>query len=508
MAPGATETLDRFTGPFPGQQVKFFERTERKLFYGGAGGGGKTVCGIAKFCQQLAIERERFRTGKIKQSKAWGLYLRRNTTDLKQAIDLSHQVFLDIDPDAVFNINNHTWTFPSCGNAKFEFGHMEHERSKFKYKSNAYTYIFFDELTEFTETQYEYMDTRLRTTDPVLEPMLQLVAASNPDGVGIVWVRDMFIEGREPETVYRTEVQTSTGKVINYDQIFIPAKLRDNPALYGSGRYEAALMTKRPEVREAILEGNWYITAGALLAQVWDTSVHVIPSHAVPRNVFIFRSGDFGLLAYTSITWWYVDRDGGFTAFHNLYTKGKTAEKIAKDVREIEQHYGLWDDDEECSTISGPLDEDCFNRSPTGGPTIAKAFANKGVKWFRSRKDRFMASSEIIGRLEARIPGATEEEPERPLIRWMERCKAPIRTLPVLPPDPNDPNVPDTNAEDHTWDDTSYACLSRPLKPKEEDPYDDVDDDEPKVINLAERRRRRYGGGQLGVPPGGYGGSN
>lgn len=500
MSTAYAEDIGRFRGPFPGQQTKFFQRTERWVLYGGAGGGGKTVCLIGKFCQQLAVERERFSRGLIKQSKAWGLYLRRNTTDLKQAIDLSHQIFLDVDPEAEFNINAHIWTFPSCGNAKFEFGHMEHERSKFKYKSNAYTYIAPDELTEFTESQIEYIDTRLRSTDPMLEPMLQICAGSNPDGVGLLWVRNKFIEGKEPEVVYRVETETSSGKIINYDQIFIPARLRDNPALYESGRYEAALMNKRPEVREAILEGNWYITAGAFLAEVWDSSVHVVENHPVPKSAFVCRSCDFGTRSYSSVTWWYIDRDGAATAFHNLYVKGHTASMLSERIREVEEHYGFWDDDGECSTLTGPLDEDCWNKTGHSGPSIAETMRRKGVRWRRSNKNRLMGAANLIERLVERVPGATEDEPERPMIRWMERCVGPIRTLPVLPVDPNDPNVPDTTADDHAWDDTTYFCMWRPLKPKDPDEVDD--DDEPRVIDLDRRRRR--GSGTLGVPPGGF----
>lgn len=490
----------RWRGPFPGQQEKFFQRTERRILYGGAGGGGKTVNLLGKFCQQLAVEGPRYR-GTNKQSAARGIYLRRNTTDLQQAIDKSHEIFMDVDGDADYNINLHQWVFPNYGNATFNFGHMEHERSKFKYKSTDWTYIAFDELTEFTQTQYEYMDTRLRTTDPVLAPMIQVVAGSNPDGVGLRWVRDMFIEDKEPETVYRKEMVTSAGITVNIDQIFIPARLRDNPALFATGQYEASLMDKRPEVREAILEGNWYITAGSFLAECWDSSVHVIPNHPVPRNVTVARSGDFGTRSFSSVTWWYIDRDGAFTAFHNLYVKGHTASMLADRIREVEEFYGYWDDDANCSTLNGPLDEDCWNKTGHTGPSIGETLRKKGVRFRRSNKNRLLGAAELIGRLTERIPGAVEGEPERPMIRWMVRCVDPIKTLPVLPVDPNDPNLPDTTGEDHCYDETTYMCMSRPLKPKDPDAVDEDEDDG--VIPIT--RGRRYGGsGRLGEKPGGW----
>jgi hypothetical protein len=488
----------RFLGPFPGQQTKFFERPERIVFYGGAGGGGKSVCGMAKYGQQLAIERQRFEDRQISDSKAWGLYLRRTMPDLRQAIDRSHQFFTDVDPGAYYNESHHIWTLPACGNAKFQFGHMQQEADKYKYKSNEYTYIFFDELTEFSETQWEYMDTRLRTTDPVLLGMLQICAASNPDGAGLLWVRRRFIEGKTPEVIYRTPTKLRDGRIINYDSIFIPAKLSDNPELYKAGTYEASLLNKRPEVREAILNGNWYVNPGAFLANVWDSTIHVCDNHDVPKNAQVVRSCDPGINSPTSVTWWYIDNNGGLTAVHNLYLRGHDATMMAGRIREVEKHYGWWDDDNDVSKLYGPMDEDAFNRNLSGGPNYARVMANEGVRWKRSGKDRFNGAAEIVRRLNARVKDLHGNTV--PLLRWMARCKAPIETLPVLQVDPTDPNDVDTKGEDHCWDDTMYMCLDRHVKVRDEK-EDDYDGD---IVELDDYRPRGRQGRVLGVPPGGW----
>jgi hypothetical protein len=499
----AVSTIEPYRGPYPGQQTKFVEQTVREVFGGGAGGGGKSVNMLGKFAQQLAVERDRFVRGEITSSLAWGMYFRRTMPDLKEIIETSHQVFKDIDPDADYNINDHLWTFPSCANSKFEFGHMENEKSKYKYKSRSFSYIAFDELTEFTDTMYEYLDTRLRTKDPVLDKMLQIYSASNPDGPGLLWVRKRFIEGKEPETIYRKKTVLQSGEVRYYDSVFIPFKLSDNPALADRGTYEMSLLNKRPEVREAILNGNWWINPGAFLANVWDTRYHVVPNHDVPKGAPIVRSCDPGIGSPSSVTWWYVDRNGGLTGVHNLYLKNHDATMLANRIREIEEYYGWWDPDTEMSPLYGPLDAQAFKRELAAGTCYAEVMRKCGVRWKRSRKDRFNGCAEIIRRLSARVKDIDGEE--KPLLRWMERCKAPIETLPVLQADPNNPDDVDTKGtEDHCFDDTMYMCLDRVLP--RTDKKDDDDDD---IVDINEYRRRGSGGGgnpgaAMGVPPGGW----
>jgi hypothetical protein len=493
----------RFLGPFPGQQTKFFEASQRIILYGGAGGGGKSLCGMGKFGQQLAVEHERFNRGEIVHSKAWGLYLRRTMPDMKQAIEHSQVFFKDIDPDAEYNVNDHLWTIPSCGGAKFQFGHMQTELDKYKYKSSSFSYIFMDELTEFTETMWEYMDTRLRVGDKVLDGMLQICAASNPDGPGLLWVRRKFIEKKEPEVTYRVPTKLRDGRIINYDSVFIPAKLEDNPVLMASGTYEASLINKRPEVREAILNGNWYVNPGAFLANIWDSRYHVCKNHDVPRNAPVFRTCDPAPTSPSSVTWWYVNKDGGFTGIFNLYLRNHDASMLAGRIREVEIEYGWWDEEGNKSNLIGPIDEDAFSKSSAGGPSYARIHAAAGIRWVRSKKDRFNGTCEVIRRLNMRTKSPHEGGDDIPGLRWMERCIAPIETIPILQTDPNDVNDVDTKGEDHCWDETRYGCMYRTLRAMEKRDDEDEDDN---VTSLDEYRRRVTSGSgrRLGEIPGGW----
>ncbi len=489
--------------PFCGQQEKFFQRRERWVLYGGAGGGGKTQCGLVKFGQQLAVEAARFqqarREGRKFQSVAWGGYFRRVAPNFKQAVQRSRAYFEAMDPAAYYHENDRAWYFPSCGNAVFNFATMEHEDDRLKFKSHEFTYIFVDELTEFTETQIDYLDTRLRTIDPYLEPLVQFCAGTNPDGVGLLWVRDRFVEPVPPETVVRVETKLRDGRVVKYDQIYIPAKLDDNPLLMASGTYEASLMNKRPEVREAILNGNWYYgMSGTFLQNVWDSRLHVVENHEIPPGAKVSRWADWGIGHASSIGYFYEDRDGGLTCFAHLRTVGLTVDKVCEKLKAIEREYGLWDEDAECSGLNfqrNPLDTACFGSGQglMGARTIAKDFASCGFRWIKAKKgpgSRLLGASQILLRLSTMIPaaftGATDPtERERPMLRFMQRCASPIKRLPALRTDPDNPDDVDKDAgDDDDWDMCQYGCLQNAMEmpePKDEE-WDDDDVPAPRPV--------------------------
>lgn len=482
--------------PFLGQQEKFFQRRERFVLYGGAGGGGKTQCGLIKFGQQLAVEARRAaaarKEGRKFQSVAWGGYFRRVAPNFKQAVQRSRAYFEAIDPAAYFHENDRAWYFPSCGNAVFSFCTMEHPDDRYKFKSHEFTYIFVDELTEFLEEQIDYLDTRLRTTDTYLEPYVQFCAGTNPDGVGLLWVRDKFIEVAPPETVVRIETKLRDGRVMSYDQIYIPAKLDDNPLLMASGQYEASLSNKRPEVREAILNGNWYYgMSGTFLQNIWNPRIHVVENHDIPAHVRIFRVADWGIGHASSIGYVYEDKDGGFTVFAHIRTQGLTVPKVCEKMKAIEREYDLWDEEAECSGLNfqrNPLDSSCFGTGQglIGARTIAKDFVECGFRWTKAKKgpgSRKQGASQIILRLSTMIPAAFEgasdpTERERPMLRFMQRCASPIKRLPALRTDPDDPDDVDKDAgDDDDWDMCQYMCLQTPVSmPASRD--DDWDDDD------------------------------
>ncbi len=52
------------------------------------------------------------------------------------------------------------------------------------------------------------------------------------------------------------------------------------------------------------------------------------------------------------------------------------------------------------------------------------------------------------------------------MLYFLDCCEDSIRTIPTLQHDEDDPEDVDTDAEDHAYDETRYACMARPWVPK------------------------------------------
>ena len=66
-------------------------------------------------------------------------------------------------PGVRWNEGLKSFHFPTSGEpARLTFGFLEGENDKYRYQGSAYQYIGFDELTQFKESDYRYLFSRLR----------------------------------------------------------------------------------------------------------------------------------------------------------------------------------------------------------------------------------------------------------------------------------------------------------------------------------------------------------
>lgn len=236
------------------KQSEFLAADDFEVLYGGAAGGGKT--------DGLLIDATCGQFNAMLIPKHRAVIFRRNFTDMQDLIDRSMELYPEFIEGIRYNKNEHIWTAPS--GAKVEFAYLENDRDRFKYRGRAWNYIGFEELTTWpTDKCWEYVATRCRTVDPRLPRYMR--ATTNPDGPGQHWVMKRWginVAGDATRIVRKMpfEVVMPDGS-LTYEEReivrrFIPAKLKDNPHLAGTG-YRETLMDRPPEEREALLEGKW-----------------------------------------------------------------------------------------------------------------------------------------------------------------------------------------------------------------------------------------------------------
>lgn len=238
----------------------------KEVFYGGAAGGGKSSALLMDALKYVHVPGYS------------ALLLRRTYADLsKQGALMDRAKEWLTGTGASWNEQRKMWTFPS--GARLAFGYLETENDKFQYQGAEYQYIGFDELSQFTKTQYTYLFSRLRRLKNSDVP-IRMRSGSNPGGVGAKWVNERFIpEAFTPEDAVeekvwtKTDIDEETGQEIT--RYFVPARLDDNPHL-DQEEYELSLRELDPVTRAQLRRGDWQITVKGDILYMWDELYHII----------------------------------------------------------------------------------------------------------------------------------------------------------------------------------------------------------------------------------------
>lgn len=252
------------------KQTAFLVVPDLEVFYGGAAGGGKSDALLMAALQYVDVPGYA------------AILFRRTFTDLELPGGLLDRAKDWLGgTDARWNDRTHTWAFPA--GSTVSFGYIATETDKYRYKSAEFQFVGFDELTQFSETQYRYLFSRSRRPsgltddDPLARVPIRMRGASNPGDRGHAWVKDRFIpryripatgdfvglveaerlraEGEAIETVYPVDEQTGRRR------IFIRAQLADNPHLDQTS-YRENLRRLDPLEAARLEAGDWDVTEG------------------------------------------------------------------------------------------------------------------------------------------------------------------------------------------------------------------------------------------------------
>jgi len=410
--------------PNDGPQTEFLAAPEKDVLYGGAAGGGKSYAMLVdplRFCHRPAHR---------------ALILRRTMPELRELIDKSRELYPQAFPGAKFREVEKIWNFPS--GAKIEFGFLERDADVYRYQGQSYSWIGFDEITHLpTEFGWNYLSSRLRTTDSEIMPYLRCTA--NPGGVGAHWVKKRYVDPFEPGEAFKG--------ADGLTRRFIPARLDDNPYLAEDGRYEEMLKALPEVQRRQLLEGNWDITEGAAFVE-FDTEAHVIPPFEIPIGWERIKGIDYGYASESACIWAAVDRsDGTLIVYRELYKKNLTGVDLGEMITQME----LLDP----FSVAGVLDTAAWARTGTTGPTVGESLQQAGHKLRRADKNRIQGKIQIHEYLKLKQSG-------RPNIQIFNTCPNLIRELQSIPLDKNNPEDVDTHAPDHAYDALRYLIMSRP----------------------------------------------
>jgi len=415
--------------------------------FGGSKGGGKTETLLRESLRQISNPNYR------------GVIFRRTFPRLGEIIDRSFKYFkrLKLTYSAKdIQLGLPAWTAPS--GAKIAFGHVQHEQDKYSYQGKEFHYLGFDQVEEFTETQYLFLMAQNRTSDPTIRCYIRSTA--NPGGIGHGWVKKRFIDSLVPnkikyfKRVLDDDIEVQKSDTQGISRCFVPASIWDNPSLIKADPNYIRRLEQLPEEdKKALLYGDWNVFKGQYFT-MWRNSVHVQDKPIVPQYRK-FLSLDYGYANPSSVGWWQVDYDGNLHRYRELYKEQLDYEKLAQLVREktpsderidyCVADPAIWGDKthHKSDGFDGESGAETMQRVWGGFAGLIKGDNDRLIGW---------------GRMRIMLKHSPEEAPK---ITCSPDCKDSIRTIPNLIHDEVRVEDLNTDGEDHAADEWRLAVMSR-----------------------------------------------
>lgn len=256
-----------------------------ELFYGGARGGGKSDFMLADFLQDVPT-----------YHKFWhGIVFRKSYPELEELLKRARQLFPQTG--ATYKSQNRTWVWKNGATLKFRYA--ERLADLDNYQGHQYAWIGVDEATNFSFI--EEMLGKLRACQrggeiPIPEKRIRL--SGNPGGAGHASIKKLFIDPA-PQGYKVTEIVVDD---LVITQMFIPAKLADNPVLTKNDpTYIARLkMVGSPELVRMWLDGDWDVVVGAFFNL---TKQNLCTRFEIPSHWPKYIGQDWGYGAPFAATW-------------------------------------------------------------------------------------------------------------------------------------------------------------------------------------------------------------
>lgn len=434
-----------------------------EVFFGGARGGGKTDASIGDWIEHSTTYGE----------NAIGIFVRRKLKQLDEVIARTQMLFTKLG--ATYNVQNKTWTMQGGGRLKFVY--LERDVDAEEYQGHSYTRVYVEEVTNFpSPSPIDKLRATLRSGAGVPVGMR---LTGNPGGPGHNWVKARYISPNPAGyEVFWDEEEVVIGEEVikvRLGRVFIPSKLSDNILLLRNDpTYVLRLRKAGSEALvNAWLKGDWDIIDGAFFDE-WEDEKHILSTAVVlpllPANALRFRAFDWGSAKPFSCGWYCMLPDnldiggrtlpkGALIKYREWYgSKGPnvglkmTADTVAEGIMMRERGERI---------SYGAADPAIYIRN--GGPSIGETMAKHGCNW-KSADNKRKPGAE---KLREYLVGEKVGDTNIPMLYFLDCCEDSIRTIPTLQHDEKDPEDVDTEAEDHAYDETRYAVMSRPWQPRQ-----------------------------------------
>jgi hypothetical protein len=305
-------------------------------FYGGAAGGGKSE----------VLLMDPVSKGYTNYADFHGIIFRRTFRQLDESlIPRAKKMYGWSGNEALgakYNDQKKEFRFPS--GATIRFSYLETDDHAHDHQTAEYNYAAFDELTHFTEYQYVYITTRVRSSKKGLPAYVR--SASNPGGLAHTWVYQRFVKHAEGGHVL-INMTLENGKETKL--MFIPAKLTDNPVLMEEDPdYVNRLHLLPPNELRALLYGDWHAYAGQVFTEFRakrfpdepENALHVIKPFKIPTWWPKIIAIDWGWDAMTWVGWGALSPDERLFVYREMTCRKTYIADWAADVARLSQFDG------------------------------------------------------------------------------------------------------------------------------------------------------------------------
>ncbi len=472
--------------PSPRQQIALTCPVD-ELMYGGAKGGGKSDYLIMAPAEQIALAHEKHtKTGAQQRGRA--VLFRKNLKRLDDLISRSKELFPSLDPQMLskkgcgWNAEKKRWTFTS--GYVFDFDHLDGPDDHEAYQGQELTAVLFDQVEEVSFEVYQYLCGQVRCKDPDMRRLLMVRCTANPGGRHAKWVKDYFVAPhRDGNKIIKDAMKLPSGREQTVTRCFVPAKLEDNPYLYGDGKYEATLEKLPEHTRKMWRDGDWDAVIGSFFAELFDYRKHVIDPFPIPPSWEVRFGMDWGSSAPAAALFGTRDNDGNVYIIDELYGPGITGRAFAeryfkKLAAQSWSPAKKWTADD----MYGLLDAQAWAKTGADGPSAGDSMQAAGMRVFPAYKDRKVGIEQMKERLRLDAFG-------QPKIYFFKgRCPELVRSLQTIGAFKNDPEDYDKEDGDcsHACDGLRYLLVDWPVGTQPENAKGD--DDVNRWMELARKR--------------------